>query len=142
MCQSLHDSVFLKTEDKEIMLNRFLVDNSEYVRKEAVNAIYNLFNSREIKYSKFIDHLKSVFEDEAHLHWRVKYAAIEGLYKCIAKVNVKYLEEPELISLLQVYFDSDPEYTTSIHNIIGLDCIFRWAKKLFISKIEEKFEKS
>lgn len=72
----------------------------------------------------------------------MKYTAIEVLYKCIAKLNVNYLQDPDLISLLQVYFDMDNENTSSLHNIMGLDWIFRWAKKLFVAKIEEKFDKN
>lgn len=112
------------------------------MRKEAVNSIYNLFKSDKVTYDKFLELLKDIFEDERELSWRVKYSAIEVLYKCLAKLRVEFLEDPELISLLQVYFDVDAENTSALHNIIGLDCIFRWAKKLFISKIEEKLEKN
>jgi hypothetical protein len=113
-----------------------------YVRKDAVHSIYQLFNSDQIPYEKFKELLKEIFIDEQELSWRVKYAAIEVLYKCLAKLDVSYLDDTDLISLLQVYFDIDNEHTTSLHNIIGIDCIFRWAKKLFVTKIEEKFDKN
>jgi hypothetical protein len=93
-----------------------------------VNSIYHLFNSEHIPYSKFLDLLHDRFEDEQEFSWRVKYAAIEVLYKCLAKLRVGYLEDPELMSLLQVYLDVDVDHTSALHNIIGLDCIFRWAK--------------
>lgn len=83
-----------------------------------------------------------MFQDENELSWRVKYSAIEVLYKCIAKINVDCLQDPDLISLLQVYLDIDNDNSSSLHNIIGIDCIFRWAKKIFSSRIEEKFEKN
>lgn len=53
-----------------------------------------------------------------------------------------YLQDPDLISLLQVYFDMDNEDNSSMINIIGLDCIFRWAKKIFVYQIEQKFDKN
>ena len=142
ICQSLHECLFLSDEEILNKLENLIKDQNEYVRKEAVNEVYILFNSNRISYKNFIEILKDVFQDENELSWRVKYAAIEVLYKCIAKISVESLQDPDLISLLQVYFDIDSDNTSSLHNIIGIDWIFRWAKKIFSARIEEKFEKN
>lgn len=108
-----------------------------YVRIEAANAIHKFFNRKIIDYPKLIEILKEIFENERETSWRVKYAIIDVVYKTIPKLSEENLDDPNFISLLQVYFDLDNEEVNAMHNIIGIDCIFRWAQKLFMSKIEE-----
>ena len=86
-----------------------------------------------IDYQKFIELLKEIFSDERRLSWRVKYAANDVIYKTIPNLSIENLDDSEFVSLLHVSFDLDNEHT----NIVGIDCIFRWARRLLLSRIEE-----
>lgn len=137
ICQNLREAIFIEDLQRVEMLEEFLKDSNEYVRIEATNAIAGFYNPRILDYSKFIDILREIFDNQREKSWRVKYASIEVVYKVMKMLTIEQLEDPAFVSLLQVYFDLDNEENNAMHNIIGIDCIFRWAQRVFMNRVDE-----
>ncbi|CAI2385958.1 unnamed protein product [Moneuplotes crassus] len=137
ICQNLPEAIFIEPLHRIEMLEEFLKDPNEYVRIEATNAISRFYDAKILDYSKFIDILKDIFENPREKSWRVKYSLIEVVYKTIKKLSIENLNDPAFVSFLQVYFELDNEENNAMHNIIGIDCIFSWAQRVFMNKVDE-----